>query len=157
MPSPWIFWLIGAVFIIYGLYRLVRLYLRYHQVYASLGWPKVDGVVTNARVASSATSSSTANRRYYWAEIRYAYSASGAKFVGKFQVDTFNGSEDGAQKNAARYPAGKIVKVRYNPKKPKEFMTATDLRNVNNLSIVWVFFIIIGIALSLVPVAFPKA
>jgi hypothetical protein len=98
---------------------LVVGFINRRRAQASQGWPMVLGRVTDARVVSSTDSEGGTT---YEPHVSYAYDISGRTFKNArlaFGGTVGDGNPAGARRTVARYPAGAIVHVYYEPTNPQ--------------------------------------
>ncbi len=62
--------------------------------------------------------------QHYWVEVDYAYTVYGEDYCEMFTLDS--DSESGAKIDMKRFPVGKTLIVRYNPKKPSDSVTGFE-------------------------------
>ena len=113
---------------------------------ASQGWPMVLGRVTDSRVVSANVEGGTT----YEAHVRYAYDVHGRAFEYArlaFGDAGTDGSQAAAQRLAARYPAGAIVHVYYNPANPQDAVLERRSGASGILFVAGAIFALVGCAL----------
>jgi hypothetical protein len=117
---------------------------------ASRQWPMVLGQVVQSLVTSS---SGSEGGTVYSPEIRYAYDVGGQAYQSSrvaFGGFSSNSSPRDAQRTTARYPAGAVVQVYYNPANPRD---ATLERRAGQSGLLFGLgglFLVIGCGLSAV-------
>jgi uncharacterized protein DUF3592 len=82
----------------------------------STEWPKVDGVVVDARAVWS---SSPRSGRSYWPVVHYRYAVRGRTYAGDRVSFRATYGRAGAEDAVARYPAGSIVSISYSSAAPQ--------------------------------------
>jgi hypothetical protein len=83
---------------------------------ASTTWPTVQGTVTSSRVAQYRTQGA----RQFIAEVKYDYAVGGKNFTGnRIRFGAHAGAKQTADEDAAKYPEGAVVPVRYAPAQPQ--------------------------------------
>lgn len=138
-----IFALVGAIILGVGAYVRAR-------AQASKGWPMVLGQVVSSRVTSSTSSEGGTT---YEPDIHYAYDIGGRAYNSRrvaFGGFTSTSNPRDAEKHTARYPAGAVVQVYYNPANPQD---ATLERRAGSAGFLFAFggcFFVIGCGLSTV-------
>lgn len=105
--------LIGLIFF-FGIAALLWGAIATGQAFDSLSWPTAEGVITSDQVTEGTDSDNTT---MYSAEVIYSYQVNGQTFTGSKVSfgDYSSSSPSDAEEVVNRYPAGKAVKVHYNP------------------------------------------
>ena len=113
---------------------------------ASMSWPSVPGVLKS----SSLETYRTQGGRKYMAKVAYDYTVDGTAYSGdRLRFGNTAGALAPAQADAARYPAGAPVEVRYDPGKPQ---TATLEAGQSGLSVWGLVLAIIGATMAVLAV-----
>ena len=86
--------------------------LLYRQAEASQSWPSIDGLIVSSQIKEN---HDRVNVVTYNAAVEFAYDVEGNRYTSK-HASRGNSSE--AREVVNRYPAGKPVKVFYDPQKP---------------------------------------
>ncbi len=140
--------LVGGIFAFVAVIILgIAVYTR-QRAEASKQWPMVLGQVVSSMVTSS---SSSEGGTTYSPDIRYAYDVGGQAYQSSrlaFGGTVSTSNPRDAQKHTARYPAGSVVQVYYNPTKPQD---ATLERRAGSANFLFAFggcFLVIGCGLS---------
>jgi len=136
-----IFAFVAAILIGIGLYMRMR-------ARASRQWPMVLGQVILSTIASS---SSSEGGTTYSPSIHYAYDIGGRAYNNSrvaFGGFTSTSNPRDAQKHTARYPAGAVVQVYYNPANPQDATLERRAGSSTFLIIFGGFFLVIGCGLS---------
>lgn len=136
--------LVGGIFAVVAVIILaIGVYIR-QRAEASKAWPMVLGQVISSMVTSSSDSDGGTT---YSPDIRYAYDVGGQAYQSSrlaFGGTVSTGNPRDAQKHTARYPAGSVVQVYYNPNKPQD---ATLERRAGSANFLFAFgglFLVIG-------------
>lgn len=133
--------LVGAGFLIYGLYQLYQLLKRKKTMRDSQSWPSTSGIVTNSMTKYSRGSK---GGKHYWAEIAYKYSVLGLENNAMRKIENLFGGEGVATNSVNAHPIGSTFSVRHNPNKLNEHVP--DFEHITSGDIIKVvFFIIFGI------------
>lgn len=122
---------------------------------AARNWPKVTGTVSLSEVhdfqmarsrSSNSRSSHRRSRTAYMPVIEYDYRVAGKPYKSRsVQLDTeVGGSRAFADRIAARYPVGKIVQVRYDPK--DHTRAALEIKFGFSLFLVALFVVLLALA-----------
>lgn len=133
---------LGGLLAGWWLYRRVRALGR-----ASLAWPSVAGVVTSSDVNSYKTKGG----KQFMAKVNYSYDVDGTSYVGNtLRFGHYAGALAAAEADAAKFPAGAPVEVRYDPKKPQTSVLEPGVAGSSVLGLVLaitgvVFLVIVGI------------
>lgn len=120
-------------------------------------WPMVEGTITSSRVVRKVEhyTDSDHHRRtriVYRPQVRYRYAVDARTFSGSriTMADYSSSSRHRARKICARYPAGGICRVFYDPDKPGEAVLKAGITfGTVLLPTVGVLFALIGIALPI--------
>lgn len=93
-------------------------WLGYSHGQASLSWPVVSGNIISSEVRSERAGRSLTYRPV----VRYRFRVDGREYSNTrvFFGNNASAREAEAQERAARYPAGRVVEVRYQPGRPEE-------------------------------------
>lgn len=114
------------IFLAIGLWFLIKFSLNLLKANRAQHWPTVEGVVTRAEISThlSRRSDSGARKNLYGALVRYTYIVKGVEYNGARVafVDSSNSDRGKAETVLARYPAGDVVRVFYNPADPQDAM-----------------------------------
>jgi len=130
MQMNYLFALIGAGLVIYGLYRSYKTYTFYRKITVSQSWQVTTGKVTGA---TTRYTSGGRGSRHYLAQFSYAFTVLGSDFTGDFKIDSFLGLKGTAEKDVEQHPAGTPVILRYNPENPGECVSEYDKVSVSDL------------------------
>jgi hypothetical protein len=79
-------------------------------------WPAVPGIIRHAEVESPVRSPTLTSHH---ARILYDYEVAGRRYSSDRLAFSRRGSRRAADADRARYPPGKLVHVRYDPKRPQ--------------------------------------
>jgi hypothetical protein len=130
MQMNYLFALIGAGFVIYGLYRSYTTYTFYRKITASQNWQVTSGKVTGA---TTRYTSGSRGSRHYRAQFSYSFTVLGSDFTGDFKIDSFLGLKGTAEKDVEQHPTGTAVTLHYNPENPGECVSEYDKVSVSDL------------------------
>jgi hypothetical protein len=117
------FLLLCGIFIVIGLYNIIKDIRLYLKVRASESWPETVGTITQAVIRHS---TGQKGGKSYYADFAYSYTLLGSAYEGKFKIRRFFATEGAAKKNVSEHPTGSTLAVRYNPEKQQEALTDYD-------------------------------
>ena len=108
---------------------------------AALSWPSASGVVKASEIADYKTKGG----RQFMAKVTYDYAVDGQTFSGdRLRFGHYAGAKAAAEADAAKYPVGAPVEVRYDPKKPQ---TSVLEPGVAGISVAGLVLAIMGVLL----------
>ena len=146
--------LIGALFLVIGAFYLLITIRDYLEAKNSSNWPYVIGTIISSQIKEkrSRLSPEDSYRRFYRAEVRYAYNVNGVEYSSKrvkAGINISNTREVSAEKTFYNYPEGKSIRVYYNSRSPKKSFLETGSNTVLLVNFIVSFLIII---IGLVPI-----
>jgi len=84
---------------------------------ASRNGPRADAVVESTEVEHKLASKNSSPRTHYYVYAHYVYEVGGRQYRDRYLVAVTAG-EARANREAAQFPAGRLITIGYNPKKP---------------------------------------
>jgi hypothetical protein len=134
MPVNYMFALIGAGLVIFGLYQAYKVYTVYRRLNASQAWQVANGQITATTIRFTSGGNNRGNSgRHYLAQFTYTFSVMGSTFNGGFSKDSILGLKGSAEKEVQAHPTGSAVSVRYNQDNPQECVSEYDKVNATDL------------------------
>lgn len=140
------------IFVLIGLFLLLRSKRDKEKAAQSLKWPSVVGKVVEARMLeSTSTDSDGDSSTTYRAHVKYEYEIAGAWYtndkIGVGMVVSTSGTKK-AQETLARYPVGSTVKVYYDPNNPAD--SVLEQKASSNLTLILgIIFLAVGLCMVL--------
>jgi hypothetical protein len=141
---------VGLVMLIFGLVGALLMgigWFNHRRAQASRAWPMVLGRVTHSGVRQSTDSDGGTT---YSPDVRYMYDVGGRAFENGRLL--FGGTVDSssyrpAEKTAARYAAGSVVQVYYNPTNPQDAVLERRSGITRFMLLFGGFFVVLGCGL----------
>ncbi len=144
-----------AVLSVLGLAGLLGGWWMFHRVRAlgkaALGWPSVAGVVKSNEIRSFKMKSG----KQFKAQVTYSYDVGGTAYAGdRLRFGQYAGALAAAEADAAKYPVGAPIEVRYDPKKPQSSVLEPGVAGTSVLGIVLavtggIFLVLVGLVAAI--------
>ncbi len=136
-------WVSGAIFCLLGGIFLLIGIAGQKKAAKSAAWPTASGtVLSSSIIEKSSMDDDGASSSSYEPRVVYQYSIMGTAYEGKrISFGEKNAGRKKCNEIVARYPAGSLVNVRYNPEKPDEAVLESSARgSTGNIILGIVFF-----------------
>jgi len=143
-------WIVGIVFIAFGIIFLLISIMQKNRAKAAEAWPTLPGVILSSELKERRSYNSKTHHTSitYEPQVQYEYTLMGTKYTGKqigFGYASYNYNV--ALSKIAPYPQGAAVQVRYDPDDPAKAVLETKAAGGTVMIVVAVIFLVLGLAM----------
>lgn len=136
-----LFFLVGGGFGVVGAGLMLLGLLAIWQDVRVRSWPTVPGIIRHAVVESRVRSETMTSHH---ARILYDYEVGGRQYAGDRLAFSRRASRRAAEADKAKYPPGKLVRVYYDPKRPRRAVLETRAGIAGTLILLFVGAMLLG-------------
>lgn len=143
--------LFGSIAVVTGIGAIGYAWLLHKQVQATAGWPTARGEILEARMERESSSQLNNRSATFAPKIRYRYEVNGRSFTSNTimpggTLDT--SSRERAEERLRRWPAGTVVPVFYNPRRPHQSCLERHAEGIGFTVAVGAFMIAFGLGFA---------